>query len=60
MSNYPNYTKTRFPEIGYTKNGPHWRFVDTGTGATIGDHYPTKTELLCDLQRFWDVRFSEL
>jgi len=45
-------TTTRYPEIGYRKEGPAWRFVDMSTDSAVGPQYPTKAEMLADLQRY--------
>lgn len=43
---------TRFPELSYERIDPRcWRFVDAD-GSEIGPMYPTKAELLADLDRF--------
>ena len=49
---------TRYKELGYHKESTGWRFNDTETGAAIGPLYPTKIELLCDLERFYQSRFG--
>lgn len=44
-------SKTRYPELMYRQAFPGvWRFV--GDGCDIGPQYPTKAELLADLDRF--------
>ena len=44
---------TRFEELGYTKIDTNlWRIVSLEDGAVIGPQYRTKTELLCDLERY--------
>lgn len=44
---------TRYPELGYRKDAPDcWRFVDRSTDASVGLQYPTKSELLADLDRY--------
>lgn len=49
MQIYP----TRYPELGYAQHGPNlWRIIDMETGAAIGPHYKSKTELLADLDRY--------
>lgn len=46
-------TPTRYPEIGYEQQAEQcWRFIDQETGAAIGAIYPTKRELLADVERF--------
>lgn len=52
--------QTRFEGLGYTNSNPAgvalWRFVDMHEGEenarTVGQHYPTKTELLADMDRY--------
>jgi hypothetical protein len=49
--------RTRFLELGYHNWGPgHWRFLDLsdpdGRPADVGPVYPTRAELLADLQRY--------
>ena len=44
---------TRFEELGYTKIDTNlWRIVSLEDGAVIGPQYRTKTELLCDIERY--------
>ena len=51
--NPTNFSTTRFPELGYRKDGPNlWRIVDTATCAAIGPVYRTQAELLGDLARY--------
>lgn len=45
--------KTRFPELGYEQHAPGlWRIIALDTGSAVGPHYPSKTELLADLERY--------
>jgi hypothetical protein len=47
--------KTRFPELGYVHDGPAlWRIVDLTDArpSRIGPLYPSRAELLADLQRY--------
>lgn len=60
-----NYRHTRFKELGYANFGPgHWQFVDLtstkidGSWAQIGAIYPTRLELLADVDRFYRLRFT--
>lgn len=44
---------TRFKELGYVKVAPGlWRIVSREDGAAIGPHYPSKAELMADLERY--------
>lgn len=44
---------TRFVGLGYSNYGPkHWQFVDRDGDAQIGPIYPTKAELLADVENF--------
>lgn len=44
---------TRFAELGYRKDARRvWRFVDRSTEASVGPHYPSRAELLADLDRY--------
>jgi hypothetical protein len=44
---------TRFDELGYMNIDENlWRIVSMEDGAVIGPQYKTKTELLCDLERY--------
>ena len=46
---------TRFPELGYRQDGPGlWRIyaLDDGRESAVGPFYPTKAELLADLDRY--------
>lgn len=45
---------TRFAQLGYANIGNSlWRIVDlTDTPSCIGPYYTTKTELLCDIERY--------
>lgn len=52
-----DWQKTRYSELGYRKSSDGWQLVDTSTGAAIGPHYPTKTEMFTDLQRQYETRF---
>jgi hypothetical protein len=50
---------TRHKELGYAQiDSTTWMFVDMETGRQIGPHYPTKTECLGDLERFYTERFT--
>lgn len=42
---------TRFPALNYQRIGSDWRMLDVSTGAPIGPRYPTREELLVDLDR---------
>ncbi len=45
--------RTRYPGLGYTQVlRDLWRVVDMSTGAHVGPHYRTKTELMADLPRY--------
>ena len=46
--------RTRFPELAYQHRGDHWRILDvTGGGESgVGPQYPTRAELLADLERY--------
>jgi hypothetical protein len=44
---------TRFPELRYRRQGRGlWRVLDSSTGAAVGPHYGTRSELLADLERY--------
>ena len=48
----PKLHKTRYPELRYTNDAPGlWRIVDAEEHR-IGRHYPSKSELLRDLDRY--------
>lgn len=49
----PHVRETRFKELGFIKMAPDlWRIVDTETGAVMGPQYKSRSELLCDLERY--------
>ena len=49
---------TRYRELAYQHRGDHWRLLDVGGAAPgvepagIGPQYPTRGELLADLDRY--------
>ena len=51
-------SRTRFPELGYQHRGDHWRILDLTGGVRpddapgVGPLYPTRAELLADLDRY--------
>lgn len=46
-------SNTRYAGLGYRMDAPGlWRFVDKGTDASIGPQYPTKAELLSDIENY--------
>ena len=51
----PSVSRTRVQELGYMNHQPgHWQFVHEGT--PIGRVYPTRAELLADVERVASVR----
>lgn len=51
----PQPRPTRYAQLGYRHDGPGlWRLYDlTGDEPScVGPQYPSKWELLCDLQRY--------
>ncbi len=51
--NWPNWSGTRYSELGYCKiERGLWRIVDTQTQSCVGPHYASKAELLADLARY--------
>lgn len=46
-------SNTRFVGLGYSNYGPqHWQFVDRDGDAQIGPIFPTKAELLANVENF--------
>lgn len=43
---------TRYRELDYQRQGDCWRFIDTSTDNNVGPQYPTKDELLADLEQY--------
>lgn len=41
---------TRYKGLGYIKCGNYWRYVDEETGQVIGYQYPSKAEMLADIE----------
>ena len=49
----PEYRPTRYKQLGYFNWGPrHWQFMALDGFAPVGKIYPTKAELLADIDRY--------
>jgi len=51
---------TRYKKLGWTHlgQGLQTSFVDMETGQLIGPTYESKTELMCDIERFYRERYE--
>ncbi len=65
MTTTDNVRPTRYVYLGYVQDGPRlWRLVDLthevcGLNPRVGPHYPTRAELLADLERYTRACWGE-